>query len=124
MTSGSLAFLSKDIHNGADDNASGTALVMELARRLGKRADPLPRRLVFMAFSGEEKGLLGSRHYVEHPLIPLDKTVMMINFDMVGPAQRQERDDDRPATAAAPGSRRSSRPWARRPGSGSRRSRG
>ena len=84
MTSGSLAFLSKDIHNGADDNASGTALVMELARRLAKRVDPLPRRIVFMAFSGEEKGLLGSRHYVEHPLYPLDRTVMMINFDMVG----------------------------------------
>jgi Peptidase family M28/PDZ domain/PA domain len=84
MTSGSLAFLSKDIHNGADDNASGTALVMELARRLARRPDPLPRRIVFMAFSGEEKGLLGSRHYVEHPLIPLDKTIMMINFDMVG----------------------------------------
>ena len=84
LTSGSLAIFSRDIHNGADDNASGTALVIELARRLGKRADPLPRRVVFMAFSGEEKGLLGSRHYVEHPLIPLDKTVMMINFDMVG----------------------------------------
>ena len=84
LASGSLAFLSKDIHNGADDNASGTALVMELARRLAKRADPLPRRVVFMAFSGEEKGLLGSRHYVDHPLFPLAKTVMMINFDMVG----------------------------------------
>ena len=82
---GSMAFLARNqIHNGADDNASGTALVMELARRLSKRADPLPRRIVFMAFSGEEKGLLGSRHYVEHPLIPLDKTVLMINFDMVG----------------------------------------
>jgi len=84
LASGSLAMFSRDIHNGADDNASGTALVIELARRLAKRADPLPRRVVFMAFSGEEKGLLGSRHYVEHPLIPLDKTVMMINFDMVG----------------------------------------
>ncbi|WP_435019399.1 M20/M25/M40 family metallo-hydrolase [Tundrisphaera sp. TA3] len=84
LTSGSLAFFSKDIHNGADDNASGTAMVLELARRLARRPDPLPRRVVFMAFSGEEKGLLGSRHYVEHPLIPLDKTVMMINFDMVG----------------------------------------
>ncbi|WP_435007686.1 M20/M25/M40 family metallo-hydrolase [Tundrisphaera lichenicola] len=84
MTSGSLAIFSKDIHNGADDNASGTAMVLELARRLGRRSDPLPRRIVFMAFSGEEKGLLGSRYYVEHPLIPLDKTVMMINFDMVG----------------------------------------
>jgi len=84
MASGSLAFLSSAIHNGADDNASGTALVMELARRLASRPEPLPRRIVFMAFSGEEKGLLGSQHYVEHPLYPLDKTVMMINFDMVG----------------------------------------
>ena len=82
--SGSLAFLSNDIHNGADDNASGTAMVLELARRLAKRPDPLPRRVVFMAFSGEEKGLLGSMHYVNHPLYPLDKTVFMVNFDMVG----------------------------------------
>ncbi|AGA30862.1 M20/M25/M40 family metallo-hydrolase [Singulisphaera acidiphila] len=84
LFSGSLAFLSKDIHNGADDNASGTALVMEMARRLARRADPLPRRVVFMAFSGEERGLLGSRHYVEHPLYPLTSTIMMVNFDMVG----------------------------------------
>lgn len=84
LFSGSLAILSKDIHNGADDNASGTAMVMEMARRLARRADPLPRRVVFMAFSGEERGLLGSRYYVEHPLFPLSNTVMMINFDMVG----------------------------------------
>ena len=84
MTSGSLAIFSKDIHNGADDNASGTSMVLELARRLAARRDPLPRRLVFIAFSGEERGLLGSRYYVEHPLIPLDETVMMINCDMVG----------------------------------------
>jgi hypothetical protein len=90
LLSGSLAFLSSDIHNGADDNASGTSMVMELARRLGRRTDPLPRRIVFMAFSGEEKGLLGSQHYVEHPLYPLDKTVMMINFDMVGRMTRDE----------------------------------
>jgi hypothetical protein len=82
--SGSLAFLSRDIHNGADDNASGTAMVLELARRLGARRDPLPRRVVFMAFSGEERGLLGSQYYVEHPLFPLEETVMMINCDMVG----------------------------------------
>jgi hypothetical protein len=84
MTSGSLAIFSKDIHNGADDNASGTSMVLELARRLAARRDPLPRRVVFIAFSGEERGLLGSRYYVEHPLIPLDETVMMINCDMVG----------------------------------------
>ena len=81
---GSLAFGSKEIHNGADDNASGTALVMELARRLARRADPPPRRVVFIAFSGEEMGLLGSAHYVSRPLYPLRDTVMMLNFDMVG----------------------------------------
>ena len=84
LMSGSLAFLSKDIHNGADDNASGTAMLLEMARRLARRPDPLPRRVVFVAFSGEEKGLLGSQHYVEHPLFPLKNTVMMLNFDMVG----------------------------------------
>jgi hypothetical protein len=82
--SGSLAPGSGDIHNGADDNASGTATVLELARRLAGRSEPLPRRIVFMLFSAEERGLLGSRYYVENPLIPLDKTVAMLNFDMVG----------------------------------------
>jgi hypothetical protein len=84
LMSGSLAFLSRDIHNGADDNASGTAMVLELARRLGARRDPPPRRVVFMAFSGEERGLLGSHYYAEHPLFPMSSTVMMINLDMVG----------------------------------------
>jgi hypothetical protein len=82
--SGSLAFFSSEIHNGADDNASGTAMVLELARRLARRPDPLPRRVVFVAFSGEERGLLGSKHYVEHPPYPLASTVLMANFDMVG----------------------------------------
>jgi hypothetical protein len=84
LFSGSLSVLSRDIHNGADDNASGTSMVLEMARRLGRRADPLPRRVVFIAFSGEERGLLGSQHYVEHPLYPLNDTVLMVNFDMVG----------------------------------------
>jgi len=84
MMSGSLAPFSRDIHNGADDNASGTTMVLELARRLGARRDPLPRRVVFIAFSGEERGLLGSSYYVEHPLFSLEQTVMMINCDMVG----------------------------------------
>jgi hypothetical protein len=82
--SGSLASLSSEIHNGADDNASGTAMVIEIARRLAARRDPLPRRVVFMAFSGEERGLLGSKYYVDHPIFPLASTVMMVNFDMVG----------------------------------------
>ncbi len=81
---GSLAPGVHAIHNGADDNASGTAMVMEMARRLARRGEPLPRRIVFIAFSGEERGLLGSKYYVEHPLFPLDKTVAMFNFDMVG----------------------------------------
>ncbi len=80
---GSLAG-SKEIHNGADDNASGTATVLEMARRLAARTDPLPRRVVFMTFSAEEAGLLGSLHYVNNPLYPLDKTIFMMNFDMVG----------------------------------------
>ena len=83
-SSGSLSPDSKDIHNGADDNASGTAMVLEMVRRLTRRGDPLPRRVVFVAFSGEERGLLGSQYYVEHPLFPLSDTVMMVNFDMVG----------------------------------------
>jgi hypothetical protein len=81
---GSLSPFSRDIHNGADDNASGTAMVLEMARRLGRRLDPLPRRVVLIAFSGEERGLLGSSHYVKNPLYPLEKTTFMVNFDMVG----------------------------------------
>lgn len=81
---GSLAFGNRSIHNGADDNASGTSMILEMARRLARRPDPLPRRVVFMAFSAEERGLLGSKHYVENPLYPLDQTVAMVNFDMVG----------------------------------------
>jgi hypothetical protein len=72
------------IHNGADDNATGTAAVLELARRFAQADPPPARRLVFVAFSGEERGLLGSAHYVENPLFPLEKTVCMVNFDMIG----------------------------------------
>lgn len=71
------------IHNGADDNASGTASMMELARVL-KAGNPGTHNYVFIAFSGEELGLFGSKHYVEHPPIPIEKTSYMINLDMVG----------------------------------------
>jgi Zn-dependent M28 family amino/carboxypeptidase len=70
------------IRNGADDNASGTAAVMELARILS--ANPPKRSVVFANFSGEELGLLGSQWFVTHPVVPLDRIVAMINFDMVG----------------------------------------
>jgi len=71
------------IHPGADDNASGTAVVMELARRFAA-GGALPRTLVFIAFAGEEMGLLGSAHHVKQPAVALDRTVLMVNLDMVG----------------------------------------
>jgi hypothetical protein len=74
----------KQIHHGADDNASGTTVLMELARRIAAQSTGQRRRLVFIAFSGEETGLLGSDYYCKHPLFPLADTVAMVNLDMVG----------------------------------------
>lgn len=70
------------IHNGADDNASGVAGMLVLARDFSA-ARP-GRTLVFAAFAAEELGLLGSRHYVQHPSRPLEHTVAMVNLDMIG----------------------------------------
>jgi Zn-dependent M28 family amino/carboxypeptidase len=81
---GSLAPRPGEIHHGADDNASGTAGVIELARIFSAQRPKLKRTLVFIAFGGEEEGLLGSNYYVNHPLVPLTKTVAMINMDMIG----------------------------------------
>ncbi len=81
---GSLAPWTKEIHNGADDNASGAAALIEVARRFATRDKKPRRRLVFMAFTAEERGLLGSAHYVKQPLFPLENTVAMVNMDMVG----------------------------------------
>ena len=72
------------VHHGADDNASGTAVLLELARRLSQNNPRPPRSIVFAAFSAEELGLFGSRHYVNQPPIPLSSTKAMINLDMVG----------------------------------------
>jgi hypothetical protein len=75
----------RQIHHGADDNASGTAALLELARRFAQRKEQTGRRLVFIAFSGEERGLLGSRYWCNtQPLVPLEHTVAMLNLDMVG----------------------------------------
>ncbi len=86
--SGSLAPGSKEIHNGADDNSSGTAALIEIARHIADRKTKTLfksfRRVVFIAFTGEERGLLGSAHYVERPAFPNAKTVAMLNLDMVG----------------------------------------
>ena len=72
------------IHPGADDNASGTAGVLELARLFAPLKGQLDRGILFMSFSGEELGLLGSAHWVKNPTMPLDKCVAMINMDMIG----------------------------------------
>lgn len=73
-----------EVHPGADDNASGVAAILELARGYAARAEPLRRGLLFLAFAGEEIGLLGSSHWVDHPTLPLERAVAMFNFDMVG----------------------------------------
>ena len=72
------------IHHGADDNASGTSGLLELARGLSREKRKPPRSIVFAAFAGEEAGLLGSSFYVSHPALPLSQTLAMINLDMIG----------------------------------------
>ncbi|MEM7784294.1 MAG: M20/M25/M40 family metallo-hydrolase [Planctomycetota bacterium] len=81
---GSRAAGRREIHNGADDNATGTAAILELARRFAASDKKPGRRLVFIAFTAEEMGLLGAQHYVNNPIFPLEDTVAMINFDMIG----------------------------------------
>jgi Zn-dependent M28 family amino/carboxypeptidase len=75
--------LAGTVHPGADDNASGTAGVIELARWFAARPKP-KRGILFLAFAGEELGMLGSSYYVGHPLLPLEKAVAMLNLDMIG----------------------------------------
>ena len=84
---GSLAPGVHAIHNGADDNASGTAMVLELAEMWGANlGGPLPRErgVLFCFWSAEERGLLGSDYWVENPTIPLERVLANINLDMVG----------------------------------------
>lgn len=71
------------LHPGADDNASGVAVLLECARRLAEE-DELAHAVVFVAFAGEEKGLLGSTHYVDNPVMPLGECIAMVNLDTVG----------------------------------------
>jgi len=81
---GSLAPEPGDIHYGADDNASGTAAIMELACLLAQNRDRLKRSVLVIAFSAEEEGLLGAEHFLRNPTIPRENIVAMLNFDMVG----------------------------------------
>jgi Peptidase family M28/PA domain len=73
-----------EIHHGADDNASGTAVMLSLAARFARSRPAPARTLVFVAFTGEELGLYGSRHFVAHPPVPIAAMKAMINLDMVG----------------------------------------
>jgi aminopeptidase YwaD len=79
------------IHNGADDNGSGTAALLELARYFGSRRNELRNSLLFIAFSGEEVGTLGSGHYVRNWTVDQSKTRLMINMDMIGRLAQQEK---------------------------------
>jgi hypothetical protein len=72
------------IHNGADDNGSGTSSLIEIARWFAARKDHLRRDVLFLWFTAEELGLLGSKHYVDAPKVPLARCIAMVNLDMVG----------------------------------------
>lgn len=81
---GSLYREGPAIHNGADDNASGVAVMLSLADSLSKKGSPKNNNYLFMAFSGEEEGLLGSNYFVKNPTINTKKISYMLNMDMVG----------------------------------------
>lgn len=81
---GSLDPVPGEVHNGADDNASGVAALVELAQHFATGRNRPARTVVFIAFGAEEEGMLGSAHYVSHPILPLTDLVAMINLDMIG----------------------------------------
>ncbi len=72
------------VHNGADDNASGTAMVIELAGKFASMKQQLKRSIIFVSFTGEEMGLLGSKYFMDHPVVDVKKIKAMFNFDMIG----------------------------------------
>jgi len=86
---GSLYREGPAIHNGADDNASGVAMMLHLTEGLKQKGAPKGNNYLFIGFSGEEEGLLGSNYYVKNPTIDLQKVTYMINMDMVGRLNNQ-----------------------------------
>jgi len=98
---GSLAWgIDDEVHNGADDNGSGTAVLMEVAYQLASQKSLLNRDVLFMTFTAEEMGLVGSEHYVRDPLIPIDHTIAMFNLDMVGRLRKNRMTISGTGTAA------------------------
>jgi len=89
------------IHPGADDNASGTALLLDVARRMRALPRPPARNILFIAFGAEEIGAIGSRYWVEHPPVPLSSINGMVNADMVGRLRDDKLVVDGMGTAAA-----------------------
>jgi aminopeptidase YwaD len=82
--SGSRAVDTIGIHHGADDNASGIAMMLELAEKFADTKESHKRTIICIAFTGEEKGLLGSKYFTDNPEVDLSKVDLMMNFDMVG----------------------------------------
>lgn len=80
----------KGFHPGADDNASGTATLLEIAEKLAANRDSLDRSVILVAFGAEEQGLVGSRYFIENPPVPKDQIKLMINMDMVGRLNNQK----------------------------------
>ncbi len=74
----------KDIYFGANDNAAGVGALLAIAQAFSQMPKPSKRTIIFIAFDAEEIGKRGSKYYISHPCIPVDKTVLMINFDMIG----------------------------------------
>lgn len=81
-----LGIMKDSVYNGADDNGSGTSTILEVARRMSASGKPRKRNVLFVFFSGEEKGLMGSKHLVANPFIPLNKLYADLNVDMIGRA--------------------------------------
>ena len=93
-----VGIIDGEIHNGADDDGSGTVTVMELAKqfmRLSEKGLSPRRSVLFMNVVGEEKGLLGSEWYADHPVFPLENTVANLNIDMIGRTDEAHPDDPR-----------------------------
>ena len=78
------------VYHGADDNASGTAALLEIGEKIAAHKDTLKRSVILIAFGAEEQGLLGSKYFVNNPIVPLNQIKLMINMDMVGRLNEQK----------------------------------